>query len=216
MFSRLVAGIGAVLGFAGLVIFAFDTIPWAMVAGPGNPTAKDWLGAIVVYWAYFTHVASFAALLVWLAELTGWRVLAPLRSPVVQATTLAHLLLMMGFFHIFLGPYLTFEGLPAIASVLLHYACPILFAAWWLAFGQHGTLSFWQLPAMLAPGLVYVALILWRGAVIGEYPYSVLDAATLGYPQTVVNIAALLLGVAFIAAALVAIDQLFRPREKLA
>lgn len=95
-----------------------------------------------------------------------------------------------------------------VADVTLHYVTPSLYIIWWLVFQPHGTLQFRDVPLMLAPPLIYLVYAMIRGAIVAEYPYPILEAHKLGYPQVALNILFVLIGLAVLGAIAVGIDRL--------
>jgi hypothetical protein len=92
---------------------------------------------------------------------------------------------------------------------------------WWLAFSPHGTLRYRDVPMMLVPGLAYVAWVLIRGPVAGEYPYTILDPGFAlpgqppgGYLAVASGVGALVLLVAIFDLLLVLIDGLIARRRQ--
>ena len=121
-----------------------------------------------------------------------------------------YILLVMLYYHFMLAPLFHFEGPLLIATVLLHYVAPLFYLAWWAVFVPHGGLRFSAIPAMLVPGLLYVGWALARGAVTGDYPYDILDAAKNGYPTVAMGVLALLAAVTAFCAFVVSADRLAR------
>jgi len=79
------------------------------------------------------------------------------------------------------------QGLQWIATVLLHYVVPVLYLLhWW--FDSRKTPLRWIIPVIwgIYPTL-YLVYALIRGRIIGSYPYSFIDAAAIGYGQTLLN-----------------------------
>ena len=148
-----------------------------VIAGVMGPPQNRSLPSFLVYYAtYLTNLSNLALLLVYLSDLTAWRWLQWFRRPVSRAGMGGIMLLVMGFYHFMLAPTLTFlEGPITYSNVLLHYVTPILYVVWWAAFTGHGTLRYRDVPMMLVPGLAYVAYVLIRGPLVGEYPYTILD-----------------------------------------
>ncbi len=114
----------------------------------------------------------------------------------------------LAVYHFMLAPLYHFEGPLLVSTILLHYVAPLYYLAWWAICAPHGSLRLASLPAMLVPGLAYVAWALARGAVTGEYPYDILDASKNGYGAVAVGIAALLAAVTAFCALVVAGDRL--------
>jgi hypothetical protein len=211
--SSLVVLIGLIFGVAGLAIDAASIFPSVMTASAANPEARSLVDAFVYFWSFFTHLTNLLLLLVYIAELTGWRGLAWFRSAGAQAMAAGYIMLVGLYFHFMLSPYLHLEGALGIATWILHYITPALYMLWWLGLARHGSLTFRAIPLLLVPGLVYVGLILIRGAFTAEYPYEILDAGKLGYLQVGIGAGVLVLAVALFCALLVLVDRALARRR---
>ena len=87
------------------------------------------------------------------------------------------------------------------ANWVLHVLFPIYAALDWLLFGDHTTLSWKRLPVVLVYPLVWIVVVLIRGATDGWVPYPFLDPET-GY-GSVALYSFVILVVAIVVAALV-------------
>lgn len=209
---RVIAALlGMLIGLAGLSIDFVVIVPAVMSVTPTNPVARSLPEALVNFWTYFTHLINLGLVLVYLASLAGWRWLAWFDRPHTRALMAGYILLVMFYYHFMLAPYYRFEGPLLVGTILLHYVAPIYYLAWWVLFAPHGNLRFGQMPWMLVPGLVYVAWVLARGAIVGEYPYDILDAGKNGYPQVAVGVSVLVAAVAGFCALVIFADR-FIPR----
>lgn len=206
--------IGVCAGLTGLAINAAIMFPAEMTVSAANPVARGLGGTLVYYWTYFTHLTNLWLLLTYLAIVSRWRVLAPLARPFAMTSAAALITLVMVFFHFMLAPVTKMTGMLTWASYLLHYLTPLTYLAFWLFCVPHGRLRFAQLPAMLAPGLVYALWALGRGAVVHEYPYAILDADKLGYGRVAISVGVILVAVASFAALLILIDRLLGRRAR--
>jgi hypothetical protein len=103
------------------------------------------------------------------------------------------------------------QGLQFVANVLLHYVIPALYLTYWW-FDSPKTGVRWISPFIwgIYP-TSYLVYALIRGRVIGSYPYGFIDAAAIGYGQTMINGLGLLL--AFIVLGLV-VTSLDRARAR--
>jgi len=173
-----------------------------------NPVARSLPDALVSFWTYFTHLTNLGLVLVYLASLSGWRGLAWFRKPQTLALMAGYISLVMVYYHFMLAPLYKFEGGLLVATFLLHYVAPLCYLGWWASFADHGMLRFADVPGMLVPGLVYLGWALLRGAVTGEYPYDILDAARNGYPGVAIGVGILLVAVAGFCALIVLADRL--------
>lgn len=198
---------GLAVGLAGLVI---DFVLFM----PGMTAQSGPVGAFVDFWSYFTHLTNLMLVLIYVAALSGTRWLGWASHPRTRALMAGYIALVMVFYHFMLAPYFTFEGGLLVATILLHYVAPIIYLVWWLAFAPHGRLRFADIPLMLAPGLVYVGLILARGAMTGIYPYDILDAGKNGYGGVAAGVGIILAAVALFSAGAVLLDRWIAARER--
>ncbi len=191
---------GLAVGIAGLVIDFWQIVP-------ATSAESGLLDALIGFWSYFTHLTNLMIVLIYLANLTGARWLGWARHPRTEALMAGYIALVMVFYHFLLAPYFSFEGWLLVATILLHYVAPTLYLLWWLLFARHGGLRFADIPLMLAPGLVYVAIILARGALTGIYPYDILDAAKNGYGGVAIGVGIIAAAVALFSALAVLADR---------
>lgn len=206
---RIIASLlGILIGFAGLSINFAILMPAVMTVSETNPVARSLPDALINFWTYFTHLANLGLVPVYLAALTGWRWLAWFARPQTRAAMAGYILLVMLYYHFMLSPFYQFEGPLLIATIILHYVAPIYYLAWWALFTPHGSLRFADIPVMLVPGLIYVAWALGRGALIGEYPYDILDAGKNGYLAVAIGVAILVAAVTVFCALVVSADKL--------
>lgn len=190
--------LGIVIGVGGLAI------DFAVMV----PSSRTLLEALASYWTYFTHLTNLGLVLVYLAALVRWRWLGWFRRPRTQALMAGYILLVILYYHLMLAPHFHFEGALLVATILLHYVAPLLYLGWWLLFAPHGRLRFAAIPAMLVPGLLYLAWTLARGAVTGEYPYDILDAGKNGNGAVAAGVLVLLVAVTGFCALVVSADRL--------
>ena len=126
--KRAVAIAGLVLGLAALILQFSLSIPARL--GQGH----DLLDALVWFFTYFTILTNLMLVLIYLSELVPWRWLGWWRSPVTRGMMAAAIALVMGFYHFVLAGLWAPEGWFHVADVALHYATPILYLVWWVAF----------------------------------------------------------------------------------
>lgn len=213
-FSHVFAMLGLLGSAAGLALDFYAIVPVVMTASETNPVPRGFFDALIYFWFFLTHLANLGAVLVYVAEIWDPWWLRWFRRPYVHLVVLAMLMLVMGFFHVMLAPLYTFEGALAVANLLLHYVAPLLYLGWWAAFSPHGTVRLGHVPLMLLPGLAYLALVLVRGAIVGEYPYAIVDAGQFGYLQVAIGAGSVTVGVAAISAFLVGLDKALMPRPR--
>jgi hypothetical protein len=217
------AALAIIVGVVGLAL-DFYVIAGTLVAGPLNPVARSFPNMFVYYWTFLTNLSNGALLLFYLGDVFSWPWLRWSRHPVARASMAGIITLVMGFYHIMLAPGLvTLTGPIVLSNQLLHTATPILFLVWWLVFNGHGTLRYRNVPAELAPGILYVVYILVRGPLAGEYPYTILDptwgmpgSQPQGYVGVLAGVAVLVVLVAIFDIVLTFIDGLLGRRGKTA
>lgn len=207
---------GLAAGLLGLTIDGWEIFPSVMVESATNPVARSLPDAVIYFWTYFTHLTNLWLVLTYLAVLSGWRGLAWFARPLIMASAAAFITLVMLYYHFMLAPALHLEGGIALASYLLHYVAPLIYLGWWALFAPHGTLGLRHIPLMLLPGVGYVGWALLRGAVIGEYPYDILDAGKFGYGAVAIGVTVLLVAVAIFSLILVAADRWLARRRAAA
>nr|WP_319233240.1 Pr6Pr family membrane protein [Sphingomonas sp.] len=199
--GRTAAGFGRLLGLAALALQAGLTIP----AGMANGLSLG--GAILFYLSFFTILSNGVLAAVHLATAGRAPALAVLRRPAVRAGMMAAMLFVMAFYHFVLAASWAPAGWFKVADVALHYATPLHYAGWWLIFAPHGRTSWRSAGAMAAWPFAYALYAIARGAVVGEYPYPVLDAAALGYGRVAANVAGLLALFLVLCLAVIAADR---------
>lgn len=217
------ATLAVVVGVIGLLL-DFWVIAGTMVVSTGNPVARSLPSMLIYYWAFLTNLSNGALLLTYIADTTGARSLGWFRHPVTRTGMAGIMLLVMSYYHFMLAPTLhDMPGAITVSNILLHYCTPLLFLGWWAAFTAHGTLRVRDVPMMLVPGLSYVAYVLIRGRIAGEYPYTILDPTfaipahpAQGYLGVAVGVGVLLALVVIFDLLLVALDGLMARRRKSA
>lgn len=199
--GRLVAVLGLAVGAAALVLQFGLTIPLRLANG------HDLLDALLFFFTFFTILTNLMLVLIYLSALTGWRWLGWWRTPVVRAMMVASITLVMGFYHLVLAGLWAPEGWFRVADVTLHYVTPLLYIVWWLLFQPRGKLRFGDIGWMLLPPTLWLVWAMVRGAIVGEYPYPILDAQQLGYGTVAVNVAVVLAVLVVLFALAIALDR---------
>lgn len=202
--------LGLVVGAGALFLQFWLSMTARLALGGGLVDALLW------FFTYFTILTNLMLVLVYLSEIWNASWLAWWRSPVTRGMMAAAMTLVMAFYHLVLAATWQPQGLFLVADVLLHYATPIIYLVWWIAFAPKGGLRFPDIGRMLVPPLVWLAWAMARGAVVNEYPYPVLEAHVIGYAQVLANIAGLLLVLAALFAVVVAVDRLVGRRHQAA
>ncbi len=199
---RLTSFVALVAWFGVLLQLALS-LQLAMVNGK---SAGD---GVVAYLGYFTVLTNLLV-----AVSLSWPLLRPHSTPgrwfqrpgVASAVTVS--ILMVGLaYHLLLRHVWNPQGLQWLADVTLHYATPVLcLAHWWLAVPP--ARMAWLAPLAWATWpLAYLVYALLRGTWLQSYPYPFIDVTTLGYPQTLLNSAGLLIVFLLLGSVLVAISR---------
>jgi hypothetical protein len=209
----------ALAAIVGIVGLALDF--WVIAGTMGPPQSRSLPNFLIYYFTFLTNLSNTALLLIYLSEVRTWRSIGWFRHPVARAGMGGIMLLVMGFYHFMLAP--TLKDMPQaieVSNVLLHYCTPLLYLGWWVLFTPHGTLRMRDVPMMLVPGLSYVAWVLFRGLVAGEYPYTILDPTfsipgrgPQGYLGVAIGVGVLVVLVAIFDLLLVSIDALIARRR---
>ncbi|HEX4297222.1 MAG TPA: Pr6Pr family membrane protein [Devosia sp.] len=193
--------IGLAIGTVALLLQFYATLGLKLGQGAG-------LGAtLVFFFTFYTILTNIMLVLVYLSDLNAARWLGWWRSPVTRGMMAGAIALVGIFNHLLLADLQDLTGLAALCDTLLHYAAPAYFVLWWLIFQPKGTLRFADIPVMLLPTLIWLIWAMLRGAVVGEYPYPILDAATLGYGAVAINCLFVFIGLLVIYLIVVALDR---------
>lgn len=199
--KQIATWIGFVLGAAALILQFALAVPLRLDKG------DTIFGAVVFYFSFFTILTNLTLVLIYASELWPRTYLHWFRWPVTRGLMVAAIALVGGFYHFFLAETWDPQGLALIADVSLHYVTPILYVLWWIVFMRHGTLTFGQIPQMLLPPTIYLIYAMIRGAIVGEYPYTILEANRLGYSAVAINVLMVLFALVALSAITVALDK---------
>lgn len=94
---------------------------------------------------------------------------------------------------------------------LLHFWLPACTALAWVLTPGHRRVSWWVVPASLAFPLAWGGITLWRGPLVGWYPYYFLDPRQVSGPIEFVLTSAVALAIfALVATALVLVSRMRR------
>lgn len=200
---RRFAGLAAVLGWATLALQLVLSIQLAL--GNGRPL---WWG-VFMYLGFFTILTNLLVALVLSASAhrAPGRLWAFLRAPGTASAAAASITVVGLVYVLVLRGIWQPQGLFWLADVLLHYAMPLLFLAyWWLAVPAR-ELSWRRLPRWWLYPLGYLAYALVRGAIAGLYPYPFIDVGALGWARTAANAAGVWLAYSAVALLIIGIGR---------
>lgn len=176
------------------------------------------VGGLVNVFSYFTVLSNTLAATVLSYAAFGhegrarqWFLSPPVSSAVATSivlVALAYSLLLRHLWH----P----EGWQRLADELLHDVMPVLFFLYWWRCVPKGSLRLRHVLAWALYPAGYFAFALWRGHVIGVYPYPFIDVAALGYGQAMLNALGVLAGFWAIGLLVLGLDRWQGRRQALA
>jgi len=170
---------------------------------------KSALDGLVIYLGYFTVLTNLLV-----AVSLSWPLLSPrsapgrwFQRPGVASAIVVSIAIVGLAYHLLLRHIWNPQGLQWLADVTLHYAVPLLcLVHWW--FCVPPARMAWHAPlAWAAWPLAYLVYALLRGAWLQSYPYPFIDVTALGYPQTLLNAAGLLVVFLLLGSVLVAVGR---------
>ena len=198
----------AALTWAGLLIGAGALLlQFVLTLNLRLATGDSLVGTLVFFFTFFTILTNIMLVPIYLSEVAGAGWLGWWRSPVTRAMMAGAIALVGIFNHLVLAELQDLTGLSLLADTLLHYVTPALFVLWWLLFQPKGKLRLADIPAMLLPTLIWLVWAMLRGAVIGQYPYPILDAGKLGYGAVAINCLFVFIGLVVIYLVVLALDR---------
>ncbi|MCL6739742.1 Pr6Pr family membrane protein [Sphingomonas sp. RB56-2] len=191
--SRIVAGIAALVGWAGLVL---QYVIFADRVGLGLATWR--------YVGFFTVLSNIGIACIASAIALGRRNrLTAARARLMGLTAIV----TVGFvYSILLRSMWNPTGLQKLVDAALHDWTPILYAILW-ALMPHGELKWSDLKWALVPPALYLAYAMARGAVDGWYPYYFLNPALQSGIELAMSIVGMIGVFAIIAGCGVALDM---------
>jgi hypothetical protein len=204
--GRSVALAGFLFGLAAVLLQFSLTMPASMAAG------RSLAGSLAFFFTFFTILTNILVVLVYAGAAFGGR-LAWFAQPRL-ATGAAVAIAVVGIVYAtVLARLWNPQGLHLVANVMLHYIAPPLFLVWWASFGRDGSSRLADVPKWLIYPLVYLGVVLARGAVVHEYPYPFLDPAPNGAASVAIACTAIFALFVVIAAVLVIADRSLAPRR---
>ena len=199
---RSIALAGFVIGLVALIIEVFLIVALSMDAGRG------FFGSLVYTFSFFTILTNLGLVLIYLGAIVrGQRWLIFFRKPHTRAMAAAAIALTGRYYHFVLSGMWHQEGLLYWCNIALHYVAPLLYLVWFAVWNRSGTLKWQAVLTLLAYPLIYLVYVLIRGALTGEYPYEMFDAAARGYASVAISSGFLLVVFIILNAIAVAIDR---------
>lgn len=199
--GKLILWLGLILSTATM------SVQFVVTLGDQMTDGETVFGAIIYFFGLLTNLGNIWLILIYAAMLSGWRS-ALLTHRNAHASAVALIVLIALFYHFILRPTFTPpEGLDFYLDLSKHYLTPALYILWWLVAGRTGKLSLKHLPIIALPGLIYPVYVFARGALINDYPYSVIDVTSVGYPSALTYAAAVIVGFTILCLITILIDK---------
>jgi hypothetical protein len=153
------------------------------VKGLSTSPFAEWSQRTVVTFSYFTNfsnaiiIVMAAALLFGRGRLYNW-----FKSPAVQSACCLYIAFVgLGFWFLLGGPQQLDTLLDWIPEMTAHTLSPILGAIYWYRVVPKGHLNRRDPVLWLIYPIAYLVYWLFRGPLVGYYPYFFIDVNALGY-----------------------------------
>ncbi|MFD3443232.1 Pr6Pr family membrane protein [Microbacteriaceae bacterium 4G12] len=170
------------------------------------------------FFGYFTLQSNLLMAAVWIwvgmAGLSGRRV--PRIADYVRASTTTYVALVGLVYATLLAPLGVAGGVPVPwANVVLHVVIPIAAVLDWIFVADRDVLDWRVLPVVLSYPVVWLAVVIIRGATDGWVPYPFLDPDR-GYGAVAVTVIAITVVTVMAGAAVFALSRLSLPGGRTA
>jgi hypothetical protein len=180
--SRLFTIVAALIAWFGVILQCYLSLKLATDKGQ---TIADGLIGFFGFFTVLTNILVCLALT--LPLLVSGALGRFFATPFAVAGIAANIAFVSLSYHFLLRNIWNPQGAQLLADVLLHYAIPAIFIAYWFVYSRTGSLR-WVYPLLwcLYP-VAYFVYALVRGEIIGRYPYGFIDVSAIGYRQATVN-----------------------------
>lgn len=144
---------------------------------------NEWAGETVTTFSFFTNFTNALIIVMAAALLAGrGRLYSWFRSPAVQAACCLYIAFVgLGFWFLLGGPGELRTLSDWVAELTAHTLSPILGAIYWYRVIPRGHLSRRHPFLWLSYPIAYLVYWLFRGPILGYYPYFFIDVDALGY-----------------------------------
>jgi hypothetical protein len=175
---RPAAGVIALIGFSAIVL------RFSVLFGRTGSAGE----AIWSMLRFYTVIGNALAAAVLAAIALGSR---RAFSPLMTGGVTLNLALIGIVYAVLLRGLQKLTGLTVVTDFVMHDVQPLLVAGFWLVFAPKRALR-WRDPWLWAvPPCLYFIYAMVRGQYEGRYPYPFINVDKLGWPQTLVNAAAI-------------------------
>lgn len=144
---------------------------------------REWGGATMTTFGYFTNFSNLIIIVMAAALLLGrGRLYQWFKNPAVQSACCLYIAFVgLGFWFLLGGPETLATPLDWIPEITAHTLSPILGAIYWFRVVPKGQMA-WRHPFLwLIYPILYLVVWLFRGPLVGYYPYFFVDVNALGY-----------------------------------
>ena len=204
--ARLVAALGALIGFFGLGLQY-----WLLYADM-SANGASFLEITWRYFVWFTLLTNTFVTLVMARAALKSESATGLNSPRIELMAVTSILFVCIVYNLLLASRWDPQGWQKVADVIVHDIVPVTFALFWLL-RPHGSLT-WRDAAFAALWpLAYAVYGLMRGLFDHFYPYFFMDPTTLSYGQIAINLVGLVVAFAIGAMLLLGISKLLARRK---
>ena len=117
-------------------------------------------------------------------------------------------------YNLLLGPNYPPQGLNQISSPIQHTITPLITVLVFVIAGPRGWFSLKNVLAALVIPISYVFYTLFRGAIIGKYPYDFFDVVTYGYAYVLIFVLGILTASLIVAGIYWGIDKSLTRKPK--
>ena len=119
-------------------------------------------------------------------------------------------------YNLLLGPNYPPQGLNQISSPIQHTITPLITVLVFVIAGPRGWFTLKNIAAALVLPIIYVFYTLFRGAIIGKYPYDFFDVVSFGYAYVLTFVMGILFASIVVAGIYWGIDKALTRKPKTA
>lgn len=187
--------IGIVLGYQNIVSFASPAV---------------WLSTTFVWISFFTELTNTIVVIMTGSLLWGnGRLATWFKKPAVQSAVCLYIAFVgFGYWFLLGGPENLVRIVDWIRDLSYHTLSPILGIVYWVTGVPKGQLKWHHPVTWLAYPLAYLIYSLFRGPLVGSYPYFFVDVNALGYAGVARWSGLLLIALLFLGSVMYGIDRL--------
>ncbi len=196
----------------GALIVWFSVIAQLFLAIENRTTALS--EALIRFFSYFTIQTNilvatcFTVLLI--KPSSAWR---KFFSRNLVRTAICTYITFVGLtYNILLRQLWQPSGLQKMVDELLHSVIPVIFILYWLIYTPKAGVQWKNALHWLIYPVVYIIVMLARGALSGYYPYPFIDVTVLGYPKVLLNGFGLIIAFLLLSCVFIAIGKLMNRR----